>query len=278
MSVAAPCFWWRKAGPAALALAPVGAVYGAMTAYRMTKAGARIGVPVLCIGNFVVGGAGKTPTAIAVATRLAARGQSPAFVSRGYGRREARGTRGTVTRVEPSRHKARDVGDEPLLLARAAPCFVSDDRVAAAMAAVAAGATVVVMDDGFQNPGLGKDASVVAVDGAAGVGNGFCLPAGPLRAPLSRQWPSTTLLAVIGAGPAGETLAAEAIDHGINFMDNSWDYNLGRRRNEVQSRHDGEGHRAAARGFSGCRPARDLAVPRRRAARTPPRRSRQGAP
>ena len=218
MSVAAPRFWWRKAGPAALALAPVGAVYGAMTAYRMTKAGARIGVPVLCIGNFVVGGAGKTPTAIAVATRLAVRGQSPAFVSRGYGRREARGTRGTVTRVEPSRHKAQDVGDEPLLLARAAPCFVSDDRVAAAMAAVAAGATVVVMDDGFQNPGLGKDASVVAVDGAAGVGNGFCLPAGPLRAPLSRQWPSTTLLAVIGAGPAGETLAAEAIDHGIGVL------------------------------------------------------------
>ena len=215
---AAPRFWWRRAGLAALALAPVGAVYGAITAHRMTTAGARIGVPVLCIGNFVVGGAGKTPTALAVAARLAARGQSPAFVSRGYGRRSGRGTRGTVTRVEPSRDMAEDVGDEPLLLARAAPCYVSDDRLAAAMAAVAAGATVVVMDDGFQNPGLGKDASLVAVDGATGVGNGFCLPAGPLRAPLSRQWATTTLLAVIGAGSAGDAVAAEAVRHGIGVL------------------------------------------------------------
>ena len=224
---AAPRFWWRKAGPAALALAPVGAVYGAITAHRMTKAGTRIGVPVLCIGNFVVGGAGKTPSAIAVAARLAARGQSPAFVSRGYGRRKARNTKGSVIRVEPGRHGADDVGDEPLLLARAAPCFVSDDRVAAAIAAVAAGATMVVMDDGFQNPGLGKDASVVAVDGAAGVGNGFCLPAGPLRAPLSRQWPSTTLLVVIGAGSAGEALAAEAAEHGIGVLRGSLEPDAG---------------------------------------------------
>ena len=218
MSVAAPRFWWRKAGPAALVLAPVGAVYGAITARRMASTGARIGVPVLCIGNFVVGGAGKTPTAIAVARRLTARGQSPAFVSRGYGRRRLRGTKRSVTQVEPSRDLAEDVGDEPLLLARAAPCYVSDDRVAAALAAVAAGATVVVMDDGFQNPRLCKDASLVAVDGTSGIGNGFCLPAGPLRAPLSRQWPSTTLLAVIGAGPAGEALAADAIDHGIGVL------------------------------------------------------------
>ncbi len=218
MSVAAPRFWWREAGPAALALAPVGAIYGAITARRMASTGARIGVPVLCIGNFVVGGAGKTPTAIAVASRLAARGHRPAFVSRGYGRHGGGGAKRGVTRVEASRDLAGDVGDEPLLLARAAPCYVSDDRVAAALAAVAAGASVVVMDDGFQNPSLGKDASIVAVDGAAGVGNGFCLPAGPLRAPLSRQWPSTTLLAVIGAGPAGEALAAEAIAQGIGVL------------------------------------------------------------
>ena len=217
----APRFWWRKAGPAALVLAPLGTVYGAIAARRMTRAGAGIGVPVLCIGNFVVGGAGKTPTALAVAARLVARGQSPAFVSRGYGRRRARDTKGHVTRVEPSRDRAEDVGDEPLLLARAAPCFVSDDRVAAAMAAVAAGATVVVMDDGFQNPSLGKDACLVAVDGAAGVGNGFCLPAGPLRAPLVRQWRSTTLVAVIGAGPAGEAVAAQAVKHGVGVVHGS---------------------------------------------------------
>ena len=214
----APRFWWRRAGPAALALAPLGAVYGAITAHRMTRTGARIGVPVLCIGNFVVGGAGKTPTALAVAARLVARGHSPAFVSRGYGRRRRRGATGAVTRVEPNHDRAEDVGDEPLLLARAAPCYVSDDRVAAARAAVAAGATVVVLDDGFQNPSLGKDASLVVVDGAGGVGNGFCLPAGPLRAPLSRQWASTTLLAVIGAGSAGDAVATEAIRHGVDVV------------------------------------------------------------
>ena len=189
---AAPRFWWHKAGAAALVLAPAGAVYGAITAHRMAKTGARIGVPVLCIGNFVVGGAGKTPTALAVAGRLAARGHSPAFVSRGYGRRTGRGPKGFVTQVDPSRDRADEVGDEPLLLARAAPCFVSDDRVAAAEAAAAAGASVVIMDDGFQNPSVGKDASLVAVDGAAGVGNGLCLPAGPLRAPLSGPADSTS--------------------------------------------------------------------------------------
>ncbi len=215
---AAPRFWWRKAGPTALMLAPIGAAYGAIAARRMAGTGVRIGVPVLCIGNFVVGGAGKTPTALALAARLAARGQGPAFVSRGYGRRTARDTKGAVIRVEPSRDTAEDVGDEPLLLARSAPCFVSDDRVAAALAAVAAGATVVIMDDGLQNPSLGKDASVVAVDGATGVGNGFCLPAGPLRAPLSRQWASSTLLAVIGAGLAGEAVAAEATRRGVGVV------------------------------------------------------------
>ena len=194
----APRFWWRKPGPAALVLAPVGALYGAITGHRMARTGTTIGVPVVCIGNFVVGGAGKTPTALALAARLTARGHSPAFVSRGYGRRTGREARASV--------------------ARTAPCFVSDDRVAAARAAVAAGANVVVMDDGLQNPGLRKDASLVAVDGVAGVGNGLCLPAGPLRAPLSRQWSSTTLLAVIGAGPAGETLAAEATERGVGVL------------------------------------------------------------
>ena len=177
----APRFWWRKPGPAALVLAPVGALYGAITGHRMARTGTTIGVPVVCIGNFVVGGAGKTPTALALAARLTARGHSPAFVSRGYGRRTGREARASVTRVDPSRDRADEVGDEPLLLARTAPCFVSDDRVAAARAAVAAGANVVVMDDGLQNPGLRKDASLVA-------------------------------------GPAGEALAAEAIAQGIGVL------------------------------------------------------------
>ncbi len=207
-SLSAPSFWWRpRPGPLALALAPAGAVYGAVTGRRMSKGGASVGVPVVCVGNLVVGGAGKTPTVLELARQLLAAGQEPAFVSRGYkGAAAAR-----PIRVDPERHRASDVGDEPLLLARVAPCFVARDRVAAARAAVAEGATVVLMDDGLQNPSLAKHLSLAVVDGAVGIGNGLCLPAGPLRAPLRQQWPAVDLVVVIGSGAAGEALAAEAV-------------------------------------------------------------------
>ena len=117
-------------------------------------------------------------------------------------------------RVDPDRHAAAEVGDEPLLLARAAPCYVARDRVAAARAAAAAGATMVLMDDGLQNPALARDLAIAVVDGAVGVGNGLCLPAGPLRAPLERQWPAVDLVVVIGAGVAGDAVAAEAARRG----------------------------------------------------------------
>ncbi|RYB04991.1 tetraacyldisaccharide 4'-kinase [Lichenibacterium ramalinae] len=203
----APAFWWRaRPGALALALAPAAALYGAVAARRMGGAGTPVGLPVVCIGNFVAGGAGKTPVAIEIAQQLLAAGHEPAFVSRGYG---GRGAPGPV-RVDPARHAAAEVGDEPLLLARTAPCFVARDRVAAARAAAAAGATIVLMDDGLQNPALARNLAVAVVDGAVGVGNGLCLPAGPLRAPLDRQWPAVDLVVVVGAGHAGESVAAEA--------------------------------------------------------------------
>lgn len=203
----APRFWWRSgSGPAALALAPVATVYGALAGRRMARAGAGVGVPVVCVGNFVAGGAGKTPMVLELARQLIAADQAPAFVSRGYGGRGA----AAPLQVDPTRHAAGEVGDEPLLLARVAPCFVARDRLAAARAAVAAGATVVLMDDGLQNPALAKDLGIAVVDGAVGIGNGLCLPAGPLRAPLARQWPAVDILVVVGPGAPGDAVAAEA--------------------------------------------------------------------
>jgi len=216
VTLRAPTFWWRpRPGPAALALAPLAALYGAVAGSRMGKSGTGVGVPVVCVGNFVVGGAGKTPLAIEIAGQLLAFGHSPAFVSRGYGRDT--GAPGSI-RVDLARHDAADVGDEPLLLARAAPCFVAADRVAAARAAVAGGATVVIMDDGLQSRSLGKDAAIAVVDGGVGVGNGLCLPAGPLRAPLARQWGSVDLVVVIGAEPPGEAVAVKAGRRGLPVM------------------------------------------------------------
>jgi tetraacyldisaccharide 4'-kinase len=202
-----PPFWWRDAGIKAHLLAPAAAVYGAVAARRLAGRGSRAGVPVVCIGNPTVGGAGKTPTALAAARLLAAAGERPVLLSRGYG-----GQLAGPVQVDASRHRAADVGDEPLLLARAAPTIVARDRVEGAAAALAAGASVIVMDDGFQNPSLAKDFSVLVVDGRRGIGNGAVLPAGPLRAPLSAQLDRAHAVVVVGpiAGAASLLDAARA--------------------------------------------------------------------
>lgn len=202
----APAFWWME-GPTLIArlLWPLGAVYGGLTARRMKRTGRDCGPPVICIGNFVAGGAGKTPTAIAVAQALLAQGRNPVFLSRGYGSQA-----GAPRLVDRDHDKAADVGDEPLLLATVAPCVVSADKLEGARACAAAGADVIVMDDGLQNPALTKTLRIAVVDGAVGVGNGLCVPAGPLRAPLSAQWPHVDALVVIGEGKPGEALARTA--------------------------------------------------------------------
>jgi tetraacyldisaccharide 4'-kinase len=202
-----PTFWWRAAGIESCLLAPAAAIYGAVAASRLSRKGYRAGVPVICVGNPTLGGAGKTPTALAVARMLQATGERPVFLSRGYGGRQ----RGPLL-VAPDRDHAADVGDEPLLLARAAPTVVAHDRVAGAKAAHAAGATVIVMDDGFQNPSLAKDFSMLVIDGRRGLGNSKVFPAGPLRAPLNAQLARADAVILVGAVAEGGAarVAAEA--------------------------------------------------------------------
>jgi tetraacyldisaccharide 4'-kinase len=160
-----------------------------------------VDVPVLCVGNFVAGGGGKTPTAIALAKAAIARGLKPGILSRGYGGRIS-----GPQMVMPKKHNAHDVGDEPLLLAGVAPTVISTDRLAGARQLESSGCDFIIMDDGFQNPRLLKDYCLIAVDARRGIGNGFAMPAGPLRVGLREQLRKADAVLLIGK-QAGANLA-----------------------------------------------------------------------
>jgi tetraacyldisaccharide 4'-kinase len=199
-----PAFWYRPRSLESYALAPLGALYGAITERRMLREGVDAGIPVICVGNYHVGGAGKTPTVLALTKLLRELGETPVVLSRGYG-----GSLKGPVMVDPMRHTASDVGDEPLMMARDVPVTVARDRLDGVVLAKSQGATVILMDDGFQNPRLLKDTSLIVIDSERGLGNGKVFPAGPLRAPLKAQLARTDALVVIGGGRAADDVAAE---------------------------------------------------------------------
>jgi tetraacyldisaccharide 4'-kinase len=208
-----PAFWWRRAGLAASLLAPVGLVYGAIAARRMAAKGNAAGVPVLCVGNFTLGGAGKTPTVIALARMLADAGEHPFCLTRGYG-----GTLAGPKLVDPRNDLAGQVGDEALLLAHVAPTVVARDRVAGAAFARAQGASLIIMDDGLQNASLAKDFTLAVIDARRGVGNRCIFPAGPLRAPLAAQLTRADALLVVGEGHGADDVVMLARAHNLPVL------------------------------------------------------------
>ena len=226
----APAFWFTPPDrPTTLArvLTPLGMLYAAATARRLRQAGISVAVPVICVGNLVAGGAGKTPVALALVERLIRRGHGVHIVSRGYG-----GSLAGPVLVDPSRHLAAEVGDEPLLLAAFAPTWVAKDRAAGVRAAVAAGAGAIVMDDGFQNPAVRPALSIVVVDAARGFGNGRCIPAGPLREPVRTGLARADLVLAVGETDAqdgfqglwGKEIRVPLVQGALNVLQTGMDW------------------------------------------------------
>jgi len=180
--IKSPNFWYQKRGLLAYVLWPLGVLYGVATAFRLMKLKGtlRAKCPVICVGNINVGGTGKTPTTIALVERLQARGHTIVVISRGY-----RGSETGPVLVNPMQHTAKQVGDEPLLISAFCAVVVARDRRAALKLAEEQLPDVILMDDGFQSPLIHKDLSIVVVNAALGFGNGFCIPAGPLREPVN---------------------------------------------------------------------------------------------
>ena len=217
MASEAPPFWWGKPDWRAYALSPLSLAYGAVARRQMRRAKRRkVDAPVLCIGNFTVGGSGKTPVAIALAARARAMGLKPGILSRGHG-----GSFSAEPHLVDARHDAaKHVGDEPLLLAEHAPVAVSPDRAAgAALLMERQGCDFLIMDDGFQSARLHMDFALLVVDARFGLGNGHVIPGGPLRARLRDQLLYTDALLKMGEGTAADALVRRAARAGKPIFD-----------------------------------------------------------
>jgi len=211
----APPFWWQKAGWQAIALLPVSAVYGRIAARRLAKAKReKVDAPVICVGNFTVGGTGKTPTVIALAQAAVRRGMKPGVLSRGHG-----GGRGHARIVDPESDSAAVVGDEPLLLARHAPVAVARKRIEGAALLLEQGCNLILMDDGFQSSQIRIDHALLVIDSRAGLGNEHIIPGGPLRAPLIDQIRFADSLLRMGEGSVSENVVRMAARAGKPIYD-----------------------------------------------------------
>lgn len=208
----APDFWWADTPtPAARLLAPLGRAYAGSIARKFAAATPyKAPIPVFCAGNLIAGGSGKTPTALWLAKALQSRGLKPFFLTRGYG-----GSEKGPLQVSERHHDAARVGDEALMLSAAAPTIVARDRAQGAKLAVKKGATALIMDDGFQNPGLAKDCSLIVIDAARGFGNGLCIPAGPLREPPQQGFARAQAAVVIGGTGAERQSIRATLPEGL---------------------------------------------------------------
>lgn len=191
----APDYWRRGGGGlTSMMLRPLGWLYNVGSQMNQSAATPlKASIPVICVGNVVAGGAGKTPVAIDIGTRLTAAGIKLHYLSRGYG-----GTETGPHRVDGKFDRADQVGDEPILLSRVAPTWVARDRAQGAHALIEEGAEAIVLDDGLQNPTLAKDMSFCVIDGSYGLGNGRVIPAGPLRESLEDALNKTSVVVLMG--------------------------------------------------------------------------------
>lgn len=210
MVAEAPPFWWRPRDWRAYLLFPISAAYGAVARSRMDMVTPPTAdLPVLCVGNLTVGGSGKTPVAIALARTAGQMGFKPGFLSRGHG-----GNLSKPHLVDLQQHSAWHCGDEPLLLAAAAPTAVAVNRKIGADMLIAQGCDFAIMDDGFQSARLHFDFALIVVDAERGIGNGHVIPGGPLRAPLTAQLRHASAVVTTGSGEAGDPVIRQAAQAG----------------------------------------------------------------
>lgn len=202
----APPFWWKRHSWQGYMLFPVSYIFGKLSAKRMALGSpAEIRAPVICIGNFVVGGGGKTPTVHMIARHAISQGYKVGILTRGHG-----GAVTSETLVNTQKHNARDVGDEALMHAEIATTVVSPNRVTGAHKLVEEGCTLILMDDGFQNPSLHKDYCLVLADAKRGLGNGFVMPGGPMRVPFRNQLYLADAVLITGKGNAADDVIRKA--------------------------------------------------------------------
>ncbi|RJT37207.1 tetraacyldisaccharide 4'-kinase [Mesorhizobium waimense] len=207
MTSEAPPFWWEKPDWRVLALSPLSAAYAVVAGRRMRRAPReKVEAPVLCVGNFTVGGTGKTPVAITLARQAKRMQLNPGFLSRGHG-----GSFAQPHLVDPHHDAAKHVGDEPLLLAEHAPVAVTPNRAAGARLLIEEhGCDFLIMDDGFQSARIHIDFALVVVDTRYGIGNGRVIPGGPLRANIVDQLVFTSALLKLGEGTAADAVVRQA--------------------------------------------------------------------